>query len=284
VTIKQPNSRRNLDSAINRLAKDENDERRIRLTLANTIVGQMLPSGVVKGGSALKLRYGDDATRFTRDLDTARDTALEEFISDLQDSLEKGWNNFSGHVARREPAKPEGVPAAYVMQPFEVKLSYNQKSWLTVPLEIGHNEIGDADEPEYEMAEDIVELFTALGFPAPDPIALMPLHHQVAQKLHGVSELGNNRPHDLIDMQVVISESAIDYLKTRETCIRLFEYRNLQVWPPTITKGENWDDLYESQLEGLSALDNVDAAIAWANNLIAKIDKTSKDCHDQRTY
>jgi len=275
VTVKQPNSRRNLDAAISRLARDENDERRIRLTLANTIVGQIFPNGVVKGGSALKLRYGDNATRFTRDLDTARNVALEDFISDLQDSLEKGWNNFSGRVARREPAKPEGVPAAYVMQPFEVKLSYNQRSWLTVPLEVGHNEIGDADEPEYRMSDDIIELFTTLGFPAPEPIALMPLHHQIAQKLHGVSEPGNSRPHDLIDMQVIVSESELDYSKIKETCIRLFEYRNLQVWPPTITKAKNWDNLYENQLEGLPVLINVDAAIIWANDLIAQIESAN---------
>lgn len=273
MTVKQPNSRRNLDVAIHRLAKDENDMRRIRLTLANTIVGQMLPSGVVKGGSALKLRYGDSATRFTRDLDAARDVALEDFIANLQDNLEKGWNKFSGFVVRREPAKPKGVPVAYVMQPFEVKLSYNQKSWLTIPLEIGHNEIGDADESEYGMSEDIIELFTSLGFPAPDPVALMPIHHQIAQKLHGVSEPGNNRPHDLIDIQLMVSESVIDYSKTKETCVRLFDYRDFQVWPPTIVKSENWDNLYESQLEGLSVLGNVDAAIAWANDFIAKIDK-----------
>jgi len=274
MAVKQPNSRRNLDVAISRLAKDENDIRRIRLTLANVIVGQMLPSGVIKGGSALKLRYGDSATRFTRDLDAARNVALEEFIDDLQESLARGWNNFNGHVARREPAKPEGVPAAYVMQPFEVKLSYNSKSWLTVPLEVGHNEIGDADEAEYGMSEDITELFVELGFPAPDPIALMPLHYQLAQKLHGVSEQGSNRPHDLIDLQVIVSESEIDHSKTKETCIRLFEYRNLQAWPPIIVKGENWDDLYVSQLEGLPALKSVDDAIAWANDLIATIDKS----------
>ena len=232
---KPPNSSRNLDIAIDRLTGGGNSARRARLTMANTIVGQMLPSGVVKGGSALKLRYGSEITRFTRDLDTARDIDLEEFITQLRGNLSDGWNGFSGTVLRREPANPPNVPRQYVMQPFEVKLAYNQKSWLTVPLEIGHNEIGDADEPEYGVAQDIVELFIALGLLAPEPIALMPLHHQIAQKLHGVSELGSNRAHDLIDLQVILLESKIDYSKIKDTCVRLFAYRELQAWPPVIS-------------------------------------------------
>ena len=45
---KQPNSRRNLDAAITRLARESSGVQRIRLVMANTIVGQMLPDGVVK--------------------------------------------------------------------------------------------------------------------------------------------------------------------------------------------------------------------------------------------
>jgi hypothetical protein len=241
--------------------------------MANTVVGQMLPDGVVKGGSALKLRYGNEATRFTKDFDTSRKVSLEEFLAELRKRLELGWNGFTGKAVRREPAKPEGVPGEYVMQPFEIKLSYNQKSWMTVPLEIGHNEIGDANEPEFGIADDIVELFTALGFPAPGPIALMPLHHQLAQKLHGVSEKGSDRAHDLIDLQVMFLRSEIDYPKTKETCVRLFAYRNLQTWPPVIRKGENWESLYGGQIEGLSVAASVDEAIDWANTLIARIDR-----------
>ena len=268
-----PNSRRNLDAAITRFTGESTDVRRIRLVIANTVVAQMLPHGVIKGGSALKLRYGNEATRFTRDFDTSRKVELEDFLAEFKKRLGLGWNGFTGNVIRREPAKPEGVPQEYVMQPFEIKLSYNQKSWLTVPLEIGHNEIGDADEPEFGIADDIVKLFTTLGFPAPEPVALMPLHHQIAQKLHGVSEAGNDRAHDLVDLQVMSLNSMIDYPKTRETCIRLFAYRNLQKWPPTIRKGEGWESLYANQAEGLSVAVSVDEAIDWANDFISRIDK-----------
>ena len=56
---KQPNSKRNLDLAIVRIFGNSTNLLQIRVLMANTIVGQLLPSGAVKGGSALKLRYGN---------------------------------------------------------------------------------------------------------------------------------------------------------------------------------------------------------------------------------
>lgn len=51
---------------------------RRRTTMALVVVGQMLPEGAVKGGSAMALRYGS-GTRFTRDLDAARVNDLATF-------------------------------------------------------------------------------------------------------------------------------------------------------------------------------------------------------------
>jgi len=50
----------------------------------------------------------------------------------MAESLAKGWHGFTGRLVAKTPAKPKGVPEQYVMQPFEVKLSYNGRSWLTV--------------------------------------------------------------------------------------------------------------------------------------------------------
>jgi len=47
--------------------------KRIQRAIANTIAGQMLPAGVVKGGTAMKVRVGEQASRFTPDLDASRD-------------------------------------------------------------------------------------------------------------------------------------------------------------------------------------------------------------------
>lgn len=190
--MKKPNSRRNLDVAIERAFGRGRSFTRARATIANVIVGQMLPDGAVKGGSSIKLRLGEGATRYTTDLDVARASDLEDWIARLRSSLAEGWEGFTGRVVTREPASPEGVPAAYVMQPFAVKLDYNGKPWVTVDLEVGHNEIGDADEPDLCLPRFVVEAFESIGLPSPGPVPLMPVSHQIAQKLHGLSEPGSN--------------------------------------------------------------------------------------------
>lgn len=270
--MKRPNSRRNLDLAIDRLCAKAGDEPgRVKRLLAAVIVGQMLPNGAAKGGNALKIRFGKDATRFSRDLDTARASSLNEYISRLEVALAEGWCNFTGTVAPRKPASPEGVPAAYVMQPFEIKLSYNGKSWMTLPLEVGHNEIGDADDPDMVSSPEAVSILAQLGFPEPGPTPCMRIEHQIAQKLHAVSEPSSERAHDLIDLQIAVAGGDIDYTKAREVCVRLFEYRREQAWPPVIVKGDDWDKLYAAQAKELDVLPTADDAIEWANSLVARI-------------
>jgi len=272
MTKKVPNSRRNLDLAIQREFGEGYLE--VRTLMANTIVAQMLPSGVVKGGSAIKFRLGDRDTRFSSDLDTVYRENLQDFIKDLEEELGKGWNGFTGHVVSRPPAKPSGAPRQYAMQPFEVKLFYNSKPWLTVNLEVGHNEIGDADEPDWGIASDVITIFERLGLPAPKPIPLMQLRHQIAQKLHGVSEPGSERAHDLIDLQRILNSESVSYEDLRATCRQLFAYRAGHAWPPVIAKGEDWNSLYVDQIGSLSVIESVNDAIAWANELVVKIESS----------
>lgn len=184
---KRPNSRRNLDIAIDRMAVRRGDPLRVRNAMAAAVVAQMIPDGVIKGGSALKLRYGDAQTRFTRDLDAARSVRLDEFADDLDRRLREGWEGFTGRLVPRQPAHPAGIEPRYVMQPFDAKLDYNGKPWVTVPVEVGHDEIGDADEFDVGISSDIVSMFEELSFPVPAPAHLMPLRHQIAQKLHAAS-------------------------------------------------------------------------------------------------
>lgn len=268
----RPNSRRNLDAAIERLADDRAEALRLRRIFANTVVAQMMPAGAVKGGSAMRIRFGYAATRFSTDLDTARAKDIEEFASDFARSLGEGWNGFTGRLVPLPAAKPKDVPTGYVMRPFDVKLDYNGKPWLTVKLEVGHNELGDADEPDHSMSREISDLFTELGFPEPDPVPLMQLKFQIAQKLHGASEPGSARAHDLVDLQIAVSEGDVDWESTREVCRRLFAYRRMQEWPPTIVENDRWDELYDAAKEDLPVLPTVAEAVEWANGLIAKIE------------
>ena len=161
--MKRPNSMRHLDDAIRRLCGGApQDFVRARTVMANAIVASMLPDGVVKGGSALKMRFGEDNTRFTTDLDTATATDPAAYAAQLDSRLRSGWEGFSGRVVEKDPASPDGIPEQYVMQPYDVKLDYLGKPWCTVPLEVGHNEIGDADAPDWAELADAGELFEAM--------------------------------------------------------------------------------------------------------------------------
>lgn len=244
---------------------------RLRRVMANAVVGRLLPNGVLKGGSALKLRYGDGTTRFTRDLDVARTLGEAAFEESLREALAVGWEGFTGRLVRERKAEPRDVPGGYVMQPYSVKLEYNGKPWTTVTLEVGHNEIGDAERCERGLAEDIGEMFRRLGLPAPGPLPLMPMEHQIAQKLHAVSSPGSHRVHDLVDLQLVMGRENPDPVALRRTCERLFAYRKRQAWPPVITPGSDWETLYAERKGNLPVLATAAEAVLWANRLIEQI-------------
>ena len=266
-----PPNLRSLEQRIRNLEADDASSLRRQVTMAMVVVGQMLPGGAVKGGTAMALRYGRADSRFTQDLDAARAVPLTDFLDDFEASLNQGWASFTGRVVDRRPPRPAGIPPAYVMQPFDVKLDYLGRAWRTVKFELGHDEIDDAIEPEFRIAADLVELFTDLGLPAPKPIPVMRSDHQVAQKLHAVSEAGSDRVRDLVDLQLLDRGEDLDLAQVQATCGRLFEYRRQEVWPPTIESGAGWGTLYEAALEDIDVLADVDAAVAWTNSFIRRI-------------
>ena len=269
-----PNSKANLDRAIQRYAGSDARAVSLRVSMANAIVAQMIGHGVVKGGSGLRFRYGEEATRVTLDLDTAWNTDLDSFLKDLNAKLKAGWNGFDGVVIVQRQASPKGIPFDYVMQPCDVKLNYKGTPWFTVKLEIGHNEIGDADEVErVPLPEEVAEVFEFLCLPRPGDIPAMRLEFQIAQKIHGASAPNSKRAHDLIDLQLVLAHEDIDFEKTADICRRLFAYRKVHAWPPRVELGETWEEVYRAQSLDLDVLPTVDEAIAWANDLIAKIDQ-----------
>ena len=272
--MNRPNTYVNLIKAINSLCRGK-DPVRVSRAMANVIVGQILPDGVVKGGSSLMFRFGERVTRYTRDVDTARVMDQEQYKALLSDALAKGWNGFTGELIEVPPPKPEGVPSVYVMMPYDIKLKYMGRPWQTVRIEIGHNEIGDADDCDAYLPEEMAELFEQLSFPRPKPVPLMKLSYQIAQKLHAVSEEGSARAHDLIDLQLIVLYSQLDLSDVRSKCVRLFDYRRKQPWPPKITKLDGWGGVYEAALKTIvdksSISPTVDEAVSWVNDLVSRI-------------
>lgn len=268
---KRPNSMRHLDDALRRVCGGSAAEfLRARTVMANAIVASMLPDGVVKGGSAIKMRFGDMATRFTTDLDTATASDPDEYARLLGEALARGWEGFGGRVVPRDPASPRGVPTEYVMRPFDVKLTYMGKPWCSVPLEVGHNEVGDADSTDWVDLADAAALFVQVGLPAPGRAPLMPLDHQVAQKLHALTGPGD-RARDLVDLQLIAANAELNLVATRQVCERLFAYRKAQAWPPEVVLRDGWEGLYAEQASGLPVLQNLAEAVEWVNGFIRLI-------------
>lgn len=237
----------------------------------------MLPPGVVKGGTAMKVRVGEAGSRFTPDLDASRDRTLplDAYLDQLDERLAEGWNGFTGTLTQLPTPRPEGVPAEYVMQPFDIRLAYFGRHWLSVRFELGRDEVGSTEEVEIRLAADVIELFTTIGLRQPSPLPVLALEHQVAQKLHARTSVnprtgGNERAHDLVDLQILDAEEAVDMAAVDAVCRRLFVARRAQAWPPTVRSYEAWSTLYADAAEGLGVAPNVELAVQWANAFIAE--------------
>lgn len=204
------------------------------------------------------------AARFTTDLDTAIDPDL--YAERLSALLALGWEGLTGRVVARYPARPAGVPDEYVMRPFDVKLSCAGKPWCTVPLEVG-----GAESAGWTELRDVSEAFGAMGFPPSEPVPLIPLAHQAAQKIHVVTG-GGDRIHDFIDLKLIVGRSELALDEVRRVCVRPLSYRRAQEWPSTVACWEGWGRTCAVQASGLPVRGSVEEAVEWANELISAID------------
>ena len=273
-----PTNLASLQARMRNVARERGQqERRIQRAIASTVVGQMLPDGVVKGGTAMKIRVGEAGSRYTPDFDASRsrNVTVDDYVEQLRDRLERGWSGFTGTVRVLEPRQVQDVPPDYVMQPFQIRLAYRGRDWLTVEFELGHDEVGSTEDRDLRIANDIVDIFAIIGLDEPAPIPLMLVEHQVAQKLHACTYMNpktnrNDRAHDLVDMQILEQEETIDYAELREIGARLFAARRAQEWPPTVVAYDDWDTIYAEAADGLRVLPTVGDAVAWANDLVAR--------------
>ena len=255
---------------------------RVQRAIANTVVAQMIPSGVVTGGSAMKLRLGDGASRFTPDLDAARaaEVELERYLEEMEELLSGGWGGFTGAVAELPAHAPADVPEDYVMRPFDVSLAYRGRHWLTVRLGLGHEEINAGELVEHRMADEIRDYFAILGLDEPQPVALLAAEPQAAEKLHACTYVSlktgvNQRAHDLVDLQLLAQDCELDLAELGTLARRLFASRGNQPWPPTVIAYPLWSELYDKAAEGLAVLASVDEAVSWTNALILRAESAA---------
>lgn len=262
-----------LKRALRQIASSNEDAAHLQLIMANVVAGQFLKGAVMRGGASLKLRYGDATTRYTMDFDASRNVSEDDFVERYGKRLAEGWNGFAGRIVRERKPRPHRVPTEYVMQPFEIKLTYNNRPWCTVDFELSYNEVGDADAYDIvPLPIEVVSIFRKLDLPDPEPFPLMKIVHQVAQKLHGVTDPDYVRAQDLIDLQLMFAHENIDLVEVNAICSRLFPNRQKHAWPAQLAaEGEEWRLAYDNLKGSLPVIPTLREAATWLNRQITMI-------------
>lgn len=238
---------------------------RARVMLCTLVVSQMLPDAVaVKGGMGVKLRLGETGTRATSDLDVSTRARGEEFEQSFRTRLAEGWGRVpaSRGQLRRNPDAPNRIAFTgtlrasqlhdpglerpeYVMHPYRVTLAFLGVAWGGLDVEVSDPEIDAEAHSKREIDHNLVEFGACFGFGELQPVELVDLEYQIAQKIHAVTDLNYNRAHDLVDLQL-LQASEHDQRKLRQLCERTFRWRNQQPWPPLpLREMDGWERAYE---------------------------------------
>lgn len=255
---------------------DPQDAGRKVKIMANVIVAQMLPQSALRGGTSLKIRFGDASTRASKDLDVARSMDRELFLAEFRDNLSLGWNGFTGELLEsKKISRPINIPHGYITETWKVKLYFNGNPWLNQEIDLGHDEIGDTLDCDFESSDEINKWFELCGLPMPSPIPVIKPHHQIAQKIHALTAKPEERIHDLVDLQVILNSMEIDRKLVESTCVKLFKFRKAHDWPPVLEYKEESTELYVNAVEETGAIDNLEEALDWFNNLIKSLQSNS---------
>ncbi|SDZ41919.1 nucleotidyl transferase AbiEii/AbiGii toxin family protein [Herbiconiux ginsengi] len=224
---------------------------RARVMLCTLVVSQMLPDAVaVKGGMGVKLRFGERGTRATSDLDVSTRVRGEEFEEAFRARLAEGWGRVpaSKGKLRRDPDAPDRVAFTatvravklhdpglarleYVMHPYRVSISFLGSAWGALDVEVSDPEIDPYAHTRREIDGGLVHFGAYFNFGELRPVELVELEYQIAQKIHAVTDPAYVRAHDLVDLQLLWSAGP-DLPSLNSLCVRTFDWRRQQAWPP----------------------------------------------------
>jgi hypothetical protein len=270
---------------------------RARVMLCTLIVSQMLPDAVaIKGGMGIKLRLGERGTRATSDLDVSTRSRGEEFEQVFRARLAKGWGAVppSKGEIRRSPDAPDRVAFTasvravklhdpgltrpkYVMHPYRVSIAFLGSAWGALDVEVSDPEIGLHAHPRKEIDGELAWFGGYFSFGELQPVELVDLEYQIAQKIHAVTDPAYERAHDLVDLQILWNVEP-DLPLLNRLCVGTFDWRNQQSWPPLPLRSmEGWALAYadareETEVNGhTSVLANVAVARDWLGEIIERI-------------
>lgn len=267
---------------------------RARVMLCTLIVSQMLPDAVaVKGGMGVKLRFGERGTRATSDLDISTRVRGEEFEQAFRARLAGGWGTVppSKGEQRRNAEAPDRVAFTatvravklhdpglarpeYVMHPYRVSIAFLGSAWGALNVEVSDPEIEPHAHTRKEIDGELVQFGAYFGFGELQPVELVDVEYQIAQKLHAVTDPVYVRAHDLVDLQLLWNAGP-DLPSLHRLCVSTFDWRRQQAWPPLpLRTMDGWELAYadaraETEVDGQTpVLSDIAAAREWLSQII----------------
>ncbi|OJV82615.1 MAG: hypothetical protein BGO37_11810 [Cellulomonas sp. 73-92] len=295
VKDKAPNSKSVLDAwiaqAASRLGTDA-DAGRLGWLIASSVAVAAVQRAVDEGGRQLFLLKGgtllqhrlDVPARTTSDVDGLVRGDVQQFLTVLDRVLAEVWGPFT---LRRGPVETIEVPTR-VLKPrrFDVYLELRGVTWRRIQFELSPDEAGIGEESEAIEPPPL----GGFGLPDPDVLVGIALRHQIAQKLHAVSDPHdppdsvNDRARDVVDLLLLrdlaaatgtptnadIAAAAHAVFRARaDEAVRLG--RRPRHWPPTVLAHPHWAADYQRAARSASFPLPLDEAVARLNAWIKEL-------------
>jgi len=163
------------------------------------------------------------------------------------------------------------------MHPYRVSIAFLGNAWGALDVEVSDPEIDPHAHTRKEIDGELVQFGASFGFGDLEPVELVDLEYQIAQKLHAVTDPAYVRAHDLVDLQLLWNASP-DLPVLRELSVRTFVWRRQQAWPPLpLRPMGGWELAYadaraETEVGGTTpVLPDVTAAREWLTQVIEVI-------------
>lgn len=167
------------------------------------------------------------------------------------------------------------------MHPYRVTLSFLGREWAGLDVEVTDPEIDPYAHTRREIDGELIRFGAYFGFGALQAVELVDLEYQIAQKIHAVTDPSYARPHDLVDLQL-LWDAGPEPSVVREFCVRTFDWRRAQAWPPLpLRPMDDWAVAYSEAREetevdrSTPVLQDIAAARQWFEQTIRSIQAAS---------
>lgn len=163
------------------------------------------------------------------------------------------------------------------MPPYRVSIAFLGSPWGALDVEVSDPEIDPHAHTRKEIDGGLVQFGAYFGFGELQPVELVDLEYQIAQKIHAVTDPAYARAHDLVDLQLLWNANP-DLPSLHRLCVRTFDRRRQQSWPPLPLRAmDGWvlayaDAREETEVGGQTpVLPDIAAARDWLVQIIETI-------------